>query len=230
MKSDLAKLSLALLSAVFVLGCQDLGSGPVGPDGPQFDKPDPDGECPVPRDAKDHCHGDEEPPPPPEDATFTANFTGNVVTIVGGPLFGPHGGKKMLSGGGVGRPEIKLNFTDFLHVVEGGESCFPVVPDVVGYPGILAIFQKTPGSDEAIIHYNFTGKDKVSGDTDIVYALLLRGVLDPADWVPATTEDEDMATIAGGTFEIAPEHGPGAISCKGTGDVDFTVEVVLNPA
>ncbi len=36
MRSDLVKLSLALLSAVFILGCQDIGSGPVGPDGPQF--------------------------------------------------------------------------------------------------------------------------------------------------------------------------------------------------
>ena len=38
MKTDLTKISLALLSAVFVLGCQDLGPGPVGPDGlvPQF--------------------------------------------------------------------------------------------------------------------------------------------------------------------------------------------------
>ncbi len=38
MKSNLMKVSLALLSAVFVLGCQDLGS--VGPDGlvPQFAK------------------------------------------------------------------------------------------------------------------------------------------------------------------------------------------------
>ena len=33
MKAHLAKLSLALLSAVFLLGCQDLGSEPVGPEG-----------------------------------------------------------------------------------------------------------------------------------------------------------------------------------------------------
>ena len=38
MKAHLTKVSLALLSAALVLGCQDLGSGPVGPDGlvPQF--------------------------------------------------------------------------------------------------------------------------------------------------------------------------------------------------
>ncbi len=34
MKSNLTKLSLALLSAVFVLGCQDVGTGVVASDGP----------------------------------------------------------------------------------------------------------------------------------------------------------------------------------------------------
>ena len=33
MKVHLAKVSLALLSTVFLLGCQEQGSGPVGPDG-----------------------------------------------------------------------------------------------------------------------------------------------------------------------------------------------------
>jgi len=33
MKSHLAKVSLALLSAAFLLGCQEQGSGPVGPEG-----------------------------------------------------------------------------------------------------------------------------------------------------------------------------------------------------
>ena len=39
MKAHLAKVSLALLSAAFLLGCQEQGSEPVGPEGPQFDKP-----------------------------------------------------------------------------------------------------------------------------------------------------------------------------------------------
>ena len=56
MKSELVKLSLALLSAVFILGCQDQGAGPVGPDGlvPQFDKAGT-GNCrKMPHDV--HCH------------------------------------------------------------------------------------------------------------------------------------------------------------------------------
>ena len=68
MKSNLFKLSLALLSAVFILSCQDLGSGPVGPDGPQFDRKNlDDALCPdevTPRD-RGHCHDDAEPPTGP---------------------------------------------------------------------------------------------------------------------------------------------------------------------
>ncbi len=38
MKAHLTKVSLALLSTVFLLGCQEQGSGPVGPEGlgPEF--------------------------------------------------------------------------------------------------------------------------------------------------------------------------------------------------
>ena len=40
MKARLAKVSIALLSTVFLLGCQDMGPGPVGPEGlgPEFVK------------------------------------------------------------------------------------------------------------------------------------------------------------------------------------------------
>ena len=57
MKAHLAKLSLALLSTVFLLGCQEQGSDPVGPEGPQFDKPGR-GDC-RPKPHTVHCHGDD---------------------------------------------------------------------------------------------------------------------------------------------------------------------------
>ena len=43
-----------LVGAEFLLGCQEQGSKPVGPDGPQFDKPT--GACEFPDEAG-HCHG-----------------------------------------------------------------------------------------------------------------------------------------------------------------------------
>ena len=78
MKSELVKLSLALLSAVFILGCQDQGAGPVGPDGlvPQFDKAGT-GNCrKMPHDV--HCHGGGEL----GDALF------NVTVMIGGETAG----------------------------------------------------------------------------------------------------------------------------------------------
>ncbi len=55
MKSHLTKVSLALLSTVFLLGCQGQGSEPVGPEGPQFDKKGT-GRCAAAAD-EGHCHG-----------------------------------------------------------------------------------------------------------------------------------------------------------------------------
>ncbi len=56
MKAHLTKVSLALLSTVFLLGCQEQGAGPMGPEGPLFDKPNK-GDC-----GQVHCHDDDEDP------------------------------------------------------------------------------------------------------------------------------------------------------------------------
>ena len=77
MKFNLAKVSLALLSAALVLGCQDMGSGPVGPDGlvPQFDKPR--SFCKNPTDGC-HCHDDEEPTEVPR---YRIRLTGKIFSV-----------------------------------------------------------------------------------------------------------------------------------------------------
>lgn len=81
MKSSLTKVSLTLLSAVFILGCQDMGSGPVGLDdlGPQFAKVikncDPD-IGPVHPSCKDG--GDDGGGPTVADATVV--LSGGMVT------------------------------------------------------------------------------------------------------------------------------------------------------
>ncbi len=73
--------SVALVSAAFLFGCQDMGSGPVGPDGPQFNKPfklDKDACTALGKvldEATGHCHDDEEPTA----ATFS-------ITIVSGQI------------------------------------------------------------------------------------------------------------------------------------------------
>ena len=82
----LTKVSLALLSAVFLLGCQEQGSGPVGLEGPQFDKKGTPGDpCPGGgvRDGTGHCHGDD------GDGSGDPRFT---VTMEGDILAGEHEG------------------------------------------------------------------------------------------------------------------------------------------
>ena len=68
MKAHLTKVSLALLSTVFLFGCQDLGSGPVGPEGlgPEFAKPG--NRCP----GHPSCSGD--------DASVSVTMTGGMNT------------------------------------------------------------------------------------------------------------------------------------------------------
>jgi len=219
MKSNLTKLSLAFLSAVFILGCQD--QGPLGPDAlvPQFDKKGI-GDCTDP--INGHCHGDDGSDP--VDATFTADFGGLLFVAEDGGgiidrLVGPHGGKKNLQGGGPHNPE-SLFFSDFLADAHAnGQSCYPAGP----YGVQLSLGQNKPGSSEAIIRIFFTGKDK-DGDTEIGYELLLRGTLIPAEWVPT---DGNPATITVETFQVG---AGGQQACSSTGDVDFDVVVTLNAA
>ena len=77
MKSDLTKVSIALLCAVSILGCQDLG--PVGPDGlvPQFThRP---GTC------KGHHKNDPgcEPDPPADRPLYTVTMAGGLGDFSG---------------------------------------------------------------------------------------------------------------------------------------------------
>ena len=126
MKFDLAKVSLALMSAVFILGCQDQGSGVVGPDGlsPQFAKKDKN--CVTPPLHKS-CK-DEDPPLPSDDATYTATFQTleNCDGAVGPPcdvtgttdnLFPPQGGKELMLSDH--RFPVLLTRTDFLQTAVG---------------------------------------------------------------------------------------------------------------
>ncbi len=78
MKAHLAKLSLALLSTVFLLGCQGQGSEAVGPDGlgPEFNPPGSVSaeDCPVEL-QKDHCHGEG------GDPRFTVTMEGDISSV-----------------------------------------------------------------------------------------------------------------------------------------------------
>ena len=92
MRGRLTNVSIALLSAVFLLSCQDQGTGVVESDGlgPQLAKVkncDPD-IGPV----HPSCKG-EEPSPPAGDATYRVTHSGDITTdpnpILDGRASGP---------------------------------------------------------------------------------------------------------------------------------------------
>ena len=98
MKAHLAKVSLALLSAAFLLGCQEQGSEPVGPEGlaPQFakDKACPDSGHPSCKPAED------------DDKTVTVTLSGGMETSDGGltgvKVFSDNNKKFSMNTGGPG--------------------------------------------------------------------------------------------------------------------------------
>ena len=86
-------------------------------------------------------------------------------------------------------------------------------------------------ADEARVSYWFTGRDRQTGDIDVTYSLSLSAdFVDVTKWVPATTADEDRAEIDGssGTFTVANNNSPAELACKGTGSVNFSVDVERN--
>ena len=95
MKAHLAKVSLALLSTVFLLGCQEQGSGPVGPEGPQFNKPGALSEVDCLKLGKvfdaGHCHDDDVSNPADEpllygDVGFTCDDGANMSGSTSGQV------------------------------------------------------------------------------------------------------------------------------------------------
>ncbi len=115
MKSHLAKVSLAVLSTVFLLGCQEQGSGPVGLEGlgPEFAKPD---ACPGHPSCKD------EPSDSPRNAVVT-------VTVASDLLDGTESGRAAsLVNGGSSIHNVELTVT--------GNAC-SASGDLRGIIGIL---------------------------------------------------------------------------------------------
>ena len=216
MKTQSLTMGLAFLVAAFMWGCQEQGSGPVGPDGlrPQFDKAVNDPECPVPLTEKGHCHD--------EDgvlvATFTAKFTGDVTAEV--VLAGPQGNKKLLQHvpGELGTLSLPSSFRD---LITGGDACFGAETfNVAEGTGGLIVSQNKPGSTDANISFSFDAEGTDNADNSLIrYQLVLDG-----DIVEGVTWPDDGSTINGGNFDIGHGFGPGRESaCTGTGTLSFSM-------
>ena len=223
MKAHLAKLSLALLSTVFLLGCQDMGSGPLGPEGPQFDKPS-ESSCPVARD-KGHCHVDDGPT---EDATYTATFAGDVKSLGinenGTFTPGPIRLHAKLSTGVHVLAVLDLSFFRDNEDVLDGAKCFAdgaftlndgtSVANATGPMG-FDVKKNDPNNVWMLFGFNALGTD----GTVVNYGLFLFGVITKGNLPPAETDE--TTTITWKTFDMHHSNGPGKkVACEGTGSFD----------
>ncbi len=221
--------SVALLTAVFVLGCREQASSPVGPDteiiGPNFD--------PFPHAPPGHGGGGDENG---DEATFTAIFqalggpgdcdpvaggnqacdviSGNIGPLVRNPGLHTDPG----SPAALNLAFFQAAVTDGYTAAEGG-NCFAGNP----FTGPLRIDFNKNNPINASITFDFTAKDK-DGITDVNYQLGLRGLItDPDDWPPAITN-----TITGESFNMHIGTGPRKIACTGTGLLNFSMVVTRN--
>ena len=218
MKKHLTKLSLALLSAVFILGCQDQGFSPVEPVdlGPAFDKKG-SGDCAI-KPHNLHCHGDPEPDPDPP-PTFTVTFDGDITGE--GVFLGQSKGVTEIFAP-VELAQLSLDFSQsFQGKFVGGVNCFG--EGLSGERGNIDQERSFP------LRFRFIAKDKNGDGTDIFYLMVLNdAVFTPATpWPPEAPAD--TTTITGGIFELQHENGPGRKNaCKANGDLLFSITVTKN--
>ncbi len=167
MKAHLTKLSLALLSTVFLLGCQEQGSGPVGPEGlgPEFDhkpKHNPGGG------------GGGDP------QLFKV-----TVTSTEGHISSATHDAKLGSGGHVLAEGFTLDLKDFFEFkLTCGATTTPILGEQTGN---FVLVEPSSGSDgDGFVSFYFT-------HNAIRHQLVMRGTItDQDNWPPATGTSNSM--------------------------------------
>ena len=212
MKSDLVKSSLALLSAVFILGCQDLGSGPVGPDGlvPQFHAAHED--C---TGHKKNDLGCDDPGDPGGDQRFNV-----TMTIAGADLSNPlvQTGRVHNDANGILMDNFKLDLSFLTELA--GLTCGSGIP--VGLTGEL--------NDNATFGQISDGGQNTTGDgsdgsfvfkffhADTRHFLVMRGTItDPDNWLPISVNNT-MTPRDNGHWSVTPYGKGNKNGCRGAGD------------
>ena len=186
MKAHLAKVSLALLSVAFLLGCQEQGSDPVGPEGlgPEFHH----GKGSHADGGGGASSGDN-----PGSSIYEYTFTGNITTDPStadarSTVGNDDGGEIRLHGCCERDPALgidveKLILSDaFLGELVGrdADACFREIIPLVEFIGTLRPGKKDMNKVEAV--FNFKAMDK-NRTPDVDYVLKLDG------GVTTTTDD-----------------------------------------
>ncbi len=209
--------SVALVTAAFLLGCQEQGSGPVGPEGlgMLLDK-----------EGITHTHGGGENG---DEATFTATWTAGG-DITGDPIFLLGGGPNLQTKTGMlgVRVPAKLDLSFFRATPDGGgytadqgALCFG---DDEYTAGFSIIVKKNDLKNATANFAAFTAKSN-DGNIDVHYGLALFGVItEENQWPPKVSN-----TITWRRFEMIHQGGPGRnVGCFGTGSLKSVMKVTRN--
>ena len=236
MSAHFTRVSLALLTAVFLLGCQDLGSGPVGVDGlePQFAK-----KCESPP-----CGGgggggggdDNGGTKGKYLIEFFGDMTGDGVSpeerITSNSIHVGRFGEVTIENGILFDHNLPQRNTEF-------QSCFggkgfmagdPDAPVTLGFEdasgedtlgdvglGINHVKKKPVTQAGVVIHFRAKG---INGSTDIGYSLEM-GFGDIADltsdWIP-TEIDESNSLVNFPQWTLTAANVDQDVACSGTGD------------
>ena len=200
MKPILAKVSVALLSTVFIVGCQDQGSGPVGPDGlvPQFGKVDKNCDPPDP-------HPSCKPPDDPGGDVLTFDVTMHIGTDHSSAL--PQTGRVHNDDTGILIDNFELDLT-FL-----GLACIPA--GLVGGTDENATFKQISGGDGSDGFFQF-----LFFLNGVRHSLTLRATIDnPDTWLPTDGAVNKMTPRDNGDWSVtASGKGHKQNGCTGDGD------------
>ncbi len=205
MKAHLTKLSLALLSTVFLLGCQDLGSEPVGPEGAQFDKKGtPFTPCPGgvgSRNIDGHCHGDDEP----GDDLF------KVTVKIDGIL----AGEGATTSNGMFWEHFDLDLSFF-----NSELDCSMGDDMANKIGFLSMAQ---GDDHVHVWFQFTHSE---GGVESRHTIGMGGVLESGDLPPVGETDAVIVESSDGHWTITAKGRNRQNGCTGEGGNGFTASAI----
>ena len=227
MKSDLLKLSIALLSAAFILGCQDVGTGPDGLV-PQFNRKGAivQEDCPVQM-RQGHCHVAEDPVPTPAAAFVKISHTTGDIATIPEDIFTGSGRKDTGVGFGAAFSTVQIVLSeDFVHSQPGWEDgdrsvCFED-DDNRTWGGVGLGAREGKGArvenvGEAIGGYNFTALG-IDGETLLRYALEVTGTFTTsvpgAAFVPAVDE---YTKVTWGRGLMWVSNGADGLGCVGGG-------------
>ena len=231
MKAHLAKVSLALLSVAFLLGCQEQGSDPVGPEGlgPEFHHGKgshadggggaSSGDNPGASIYEYTFTGDITTDPSPAGARNTAGNNNDGTLVLHGCCGGGDGDGPLDSETLILSSDFLANFGTSSEVA----ACFGGIFPLENFLGTLRPEKKNMNNVEAIFHFKAWDGDKNEAD----YILRLDGIVNPTGEEIFPPEDEKSTLVTFSLARMTVGQGTNRVNSLCIGDVKTNFSVLV---